>query len=156
MFRKGIAMKHLLILALAVLVCGCGRRRGDDDDAADGDADADADGDVDADADGDADGDVDGDADGDAVPDPGDEVGGEWTDIEPNDDPGHAVPVGIIAGAVGGGYGGKCVVDVVQATQCQLNFLIVVAGLQTEGKAAAIHQVDLGRANIRRGAFPAA
>jgi hypothetical protein len=97
-------MRHaLLLLALAIGLCGCGGRRGggdDDDDAADGDADADADGDADADADADADGD----ADGDAVPDPGDEVGGEWTDVEPNDDPGHAVPVGIISGAVWAGF----------------------------------------------------
>ena len=86
----------VLALALGAFVAlapACGRdRRFDDDDDTAGDGDADGDGDGD------------GDADGDVVPDPGEVVGGEWTDIEPNDDPSHAVPVGILAGPVWAGF----------------------------------------------------
>jgi hypothetical protein len=38
------------------------------------------------------------------IPDPGNEMGGEWTDIEPNDTPDHAVPMGILAGPIWAGF----------------------------------------------------
>ncbi len=38
------------------------------------------------------------------VPDPGTGTGLEWTDVEPNDDPSHAVPQGILAGPVWMGF----------------------------------------------------
>ena len=41
---------------------------------------------------------------GGTVPDPGDAMGAEWTDIEPNEAPSDAVPVGILAGPVWAGF----------------------------------------------------
>src|SRR5262245_40275916 len=38
------------------------------------------------------------------VPDPGTTEGGEWTDVEPNNDPSHAVPVGVLTGPVWMGF----------------------------------------------------
>lgn len=38
------------------------------------------------------------------IPDPGTTVGGEWTDVEPNDTPSQAVPVGILNGSVWMGF----------------------------------------------------
>ena len=38
------------------------------------------------------------------IPDPGMVAGGEWTDVEPNDTPGQAVPVGILNGPVWAGF----------------------------------------------------
>lgn len=38
------------------------------------------------------------------VPDPGMAMNGEWTDVEPNDDPSHAVPVGILESSIWMGF----------------------------------------------------
>jgi hypothetical protein len=38
------------------------------------------------------------------IPDPGSTVGGEWTDVEPNDKPSQAVPVGIVEGPIWMGF----------------------------------------------------
>ena len=38
------------------------------------------------------------------IPDPGTVMGGEWTDVEPNDKPSQAVPVGILNGPVWMGF----------------------------------------------------
>ncbi len=38
------------------------------------------------------------------IPDPGTTVGGEWTDIEPNDDPSSAVPVGVLESSIWMGF----------------------------------------------------
>ncbi len=38
------------------------------------------------------------------VPDPGTAVGGEWTDVEPNDTPENAVPVGTVQFAIWAGF----------------------------------------------------
>jgi len=38
------------------------------------------------------------------VPDPGDMPANEWPDKEPNDDPSHAVPVGVVQGAFWMGF----------------------------------------------------
>lgn len=38
------------------------------------------------------------------IPDPGNEMNGEWTDIEPNDTPDQAVPMGILTGPIWAGF----------------------------------------------------
>jgi hypothetical protein len=38
------------------------------------------------------------------IPDPGNEMNGEWTDIEPNDLPSQAVPMGILTGPIWAGF----------------------------------------------------
>jgi hypothetical protein len=38
------------------------------------------------------------------IPDPGMQMGAEWTDIEPNDIPSQAVPVGIMTGPIWAGF----------------------------------------------------
>lgn len=41
---------------------------------------------------------------GGVIPDPGTEVGGEWTDVEPNDTPSQATPVGVLNGPAWVGF----------------------------------------------------
>src|SRR5689334_14060976 len=38
------------------------------------------------------------------VPDPGTAMGADWTDVEPNDQPSQAVPVGIVTGSIWMGF----------------------------------------------------
>jgi hypothetical protein len=96
-FRSSALLAILLAFATTTTACGRDRKGDDDDDDDDGGIHPSDAGDVDGSAE------VDGSS-GELVPDPGDAVGGEWTDIEPNDDPSHAVPVGVLAGPVWAGF----------------------------------------------------
>jgi hypothetical protein len=78
-----------LLIAVSVLVAACGG--GGDDDQQDAAGNPDVAGAPDAPG-------------ASTLPEPGTEDGGEWTDVEPNDTPGDATPVGVVNGPIWAGF----------------------------------------------------
>jgi hypothetical protein len=78
------------------MLCACGGGDGDGDPAK---ADAATGGNIDAAPGGDPDAAMAG-----MIPDPGPGMNTEWTDVEPNNDPAHAVPQGILTGPIWAGF----------------------------------------------------